>query len=97
MNRGPTPMSARLSNKSAGLVAICVVLLTMAPLIYVLSIGPALVLVEQRVISERTWKRVYYPVVYTAFKTEITKDAMGAYFRLWIHVEDAPPPAPAGS
>jgi hypothetical protein len=66
-------MSASRSNKSAALVAVCVVLLAVAPLLYVLSIGPALLLVRNNVISERTWKTVYYPVLYVAYPSEPLK------------------------
>jgi hypothetical protein len=43
---------------SAPLAAVFVVLMTIAPLLYVLSIGPGLILLKNNVISERTWQLI---------------------------------------
>jgi hypothetical protein len=87
-------MTAGQKDKSsAPLVAVFVVLLTIAPLLYVLSIGPALLLLKERVISERTWQRIYVPVVWPACQTKVTREALFAYMKLWMEEGSQSPPA----
>ena len=85
-------MTANSKDKtSAPIAAAFLIVLTLSPVLYVLSIGPALLLLKQRVISERTWQIAYAPVVLPAYQTKPTRDALIGYMKLWM--EEGPQPA----
>ena len=52
-------------------------------LIYVLSIGPAVVLEEKKIISKTSFEFVYSPLEKAAKKVPSAERALGSYIRLW--------------
>jgi hypothetical protein len=90
--------------KSAGPVigAILLVLLTLL-LIYVASLGPALLLHSHGMLNEDVGEAIYTPLVWAANSTAVIETPLSYYVSLWVP-EDPPPapipapiPAPAGS
>ena len=56
-----------------GAVLLFFVLLTLAPLLYAISSGPAMLLVKEGVISGGTWERIYDPLLYVAYPNPVLK------------------------
>ena len=56
-------------------------------LIYALSIGPAIVLKEKKIISKTTFEFVYSPLEKAADKVPSTDKVLKAYLRFWKHNE----------
>jgi hypothetical protein len=52
-------------------------------LIYVLSIGPALVLEEKKMISKSSFELIYSPLQKAADKLPAADKALKAYMHLW--------------
>jgi hypothetical protein len=62
-----------------------IVFLVMFPMLYVLSIGPAAMIVNKypKVISSKTAETFYFPVIWL-HKHTILKEPIEVYVRLWI-------------
>ena len=90
--------------KSSGPVigAILLVLLTLV-LIYVASIGPALLLHSHGMLSDDVGQAIYAPLEWGANSTTIIEAPLSFYVALWVPDDPpsapvtSPTPAPAGS
>ena len=66
-------------------------MLVSLPLLYALSIGPAVVLAQRKVISQSVFELAYTPLDRFAMHTE-TKDAFIAYISMWLTMTGTPSP-----
>ena len=90
--------------KSAGPVisAMMLVLLTLL-LIYVASLGPALLLHSHGMLSDEVGQVIYAPLEWAANSTTIIEAPLSFYVALWVPEDPpsaptpSPTPAPAGS
>ncbi len=76
--------------RRSSLLAICVALLLLAPILYVLSIGPAAWLGARgyiRTDGDAPASRVYLPLAMIANKSELCGDVLVGYMQLWASVE----------
>jgi hypothetical protein len=62
-----------------------------ALLLYVLSLGPAAVLVERKLMSKAAAETVYVPVLWLMEQTN-TDDAVEAYCEAWMRLTGTPVP-----
>ena len=58
-------------------------LLILVPLLYILSCGPAVVLINRGYLSEEGFRIVYYPLDLAARSSRGVRDSLEAYTRLW--------------
>jgi hypothetical protein len=67
----------------AGCAIGCVALLFLLPVLYVLSIGPAALIVIGKPFGARSLDRVYYPLGVLARNCERAEKALTWYMELW--------------
>jgi len=73
----------RNRGSSAGPVLIVGALLILVPLLYILSCGPAVVLINRGYLSEDGFRIVYYPLDLVARSSHGIRDSLEWYTRLW--------------
>jgi hypothetical protein len=83
----------RKESKPIGAVMMSVVLLLL-PMLYVLSIGPAVWLLDRGAISKKLLYTAYAPVDWLVHQNETFGDAMEWYCGLWAEPPSEPVPAP---
>ena len=69
------------------IVPIAVLLLIVALVGYVLSIGPAAYLVHHDVLPEQPLGYFYFPIVWIAQNNEPTAEFLIWYLNLWVEIE----------
>ena len=74
------------SSKSANKVVVILAVLIMAslPLLYVLSVGPALLLVQRGHCGVDCWRIVYRPIIFCSDKSKRVNDAFQWYIAQWL-------------
>ena len=58
-------------------------LLILLPLLYILSCGPAVILINRGYLSEEGFRIVYYPLNLAARSSRPIRDSLEGYTRLW--------------
>ena len=58
-------------------------LLILVPLLYILSCGPAVILINRGYLSEEGFRIVYYPLDLAARSSRGIRDSLEWYTRLW--------------
>lgn len=66
--------------------AVVIVFLVFIPMLYVLSIGPAVMIVDQypKIISNKTAETFYFPVIWLHRHTFLS-EPLDAYVKFWVH------------
>ena len=83
-------MSDEATSKS-GKTWLCVVgLMVGLPVCYVLSVGPAAVLLKRAIVSREVFETVYSPVLWFGEKTD-TRNALESYAYAWLRLTGTPP------
>ena len=77
-------MSEETTEKSGKTWLYVVGLVLALPILYVLSVGPAVVLVGRNVVSNSTAKTLYLPLERFAHATN-TEDVFGGYIEVWMN------------
>jgi len=75
---------------------ICITMLILLPMLYVLSVGPVIRLVERGRISGDEGSPadyIYSPLFRLAERSEALESLLGGYMQLWVEHSDSPAPA----
>ena len=83
-------MSDEATGKSGKTWLYVVGLLVGLPMCYVLSVGPAVVLLKRTIVSREVFETVYGPVLWFGEKTD-TKSALDSYAYAWLQLTGTPP------
>ena len=86
-------MSDETTNKSGRTWRYVVAVLVSLLIIYALSIGPAIVLRERKVISDATVESIYAPLIWIMAKSE-TGEWSTPYIRAWLRLTGTTDPNP---
>jgi hypothetical protein len=77
-------MAAQSKRKSTGAVAFVAILVVLAPILYFLSIGPALVMLEQGTISKQQISTFYLPLLGLGSIVPPFRSILVWYGNLWV-------------
>jgi hypothetical protein len=88
MNADSSPADASRQGSAGFIAAVVVLLLVCAPLLYALSIGPAIVLFHRGTIDEEQIDRAYAPILYIDNRCEASRPLLRGYVRLWLRLAD---------
>jgi hypothetical protein len=67
----------------ASLVVGMALLAVLLPCVYVLAIGPAILLRTNGVLSSQAFETIFWPLFYLASEYDWARDALNSYVRLW--------------
>jgi hypothetical protein len=78
-----TVVPHRPPQQSRGMAALALVLLLLFPIAYVLSVGPACLLVNEHILEEQVLETVYAPIIIVSDWSPTIGECMGWYVELW--------------
>jgi hypothetical protein len=71
------------ANTSLILVTVSILIVTFLPALYVLSLGPAALLLSNGWLSEKGYFALYYPLLAYGGQTEVSSEFLNWYLGLW--------------
>ena len=72
-------------SRRSGPAAVVVILVLIAlPILYVLSLGPAVWLMEHNYLDRETARHIYYPLIFAAESIPLVRSVMQWYMELFV-------------